>query len=302
MTIDETLTTDDILNAFGTVGNVLPRTALKQAADRWHEVGPALLALLQEAAEGSDRSERADSILFFAIFLMAQMRETQAFRPLCTIAADGERMFDLIGDGSTEDLPGILARTYNGDPAPLRRLIEAETADPFVRDAAFETLAWLTATGQLDREETARYLRDLYSTLQPQAESFAWVGWQYAVARLGVVDLVPLVETAFRDGRVDQFVLSLNDFHEDLRAAQQATEPTAGFDLHVKDIGRFDDVATHLSTWASFQPEKKRKPKYGQATSGPRSDQATRNPFPKVGRNDPCPCGSGKKYKKCCLQ
>lgn len=22
----------------------------------------------------------------------------------------------------------------------------------------------------------------------------------------------------------------------------------------------------------------------------------------KPGRNDPCPCGSGKKYKKCCLQ
>lgn len=21
---------------------------------------------------------------------------------------------------------------------------------------------------------------------------------------------------------------------------------------------------------------------------------------PKVGRNDPCPCGSGKKFKKCC--
>jgi uncharacterized protein YecA (UPF0149 family) len=22
----------------------------------------------------------------------------------------------------------------------------------------------------------------------------------------------------------------------------------------------------------------------------------------KTGRNDPCPCGSGKKYKKCCGQ
>jgi uncharacterized protein YecA (UPF0149 family) len=22
----------------------------------------------------------------------------------------------------------------------------------------------------------------------------------------------------------------------------------------------------------------------------------------KVGRNDPCPCGSGKKYKHCCLK
>jgi uncharacterized protein YecA (UPF0149 family) len=25
-----------------------------------------------------------------------------------------------------------------------------------------------------------------------------------------------------------------------------------------------------------------------------------RRTTPKVGRNDPCPCGSGKKYKKCC--
>lgn len=23
---------------------------------------------------------------------------------------------------------------------------------------------------------------------------------------------------------------------------------------------------------------------------------------PKIGRNQPCPCGSGKKYKKCCLE
>lgn len=28
---------------------------------------------------------------------------------------------------------------------------------------------------------------------------------------------------------------------------------------------------------------------------------AQKNPKSKVGRNDPCPCGSGKKYKKCCL-
>jgi hypothetical protein len=25
-----------------------------------------------------------------------------------------------------------------------------------------------------------------------------------------------------------------------------------------------------------------------------------RNPGAKIGRNDPCPCGSGKKFKKCC--
>jgi uncharacterized protein YecA (UPF0149 family) len=33
-------------------------------------------------------------------------------------------------------------------------------------------------------------------------------------------------------------------------------------------------------------------------TAGPPS--TVRRTAPKVGRNDPCPCGSGKKFKKCC--
>jgi len=31
------------------------------------------------------------------------------------------------------------------------------------------------------------------------------------------------------------------------------------------------------------------------------SAQPCMRPAPKIGRNDPCLCGSGKKYKKCCL-
>jgi SEC-C motif-containing protein len=34
---------------------------------------------------------------------------------------------------------------------------------------------------------------------------------------------------------------------------------------------------------------------------GVMADQTYVRDKPKVGRNDPCPCGSGKKYKKCCL-
>jgi len=30
--------------------------------------------------------------------------------------------------------------------------------------------------------------------------------------------------------------------------------------------------------------------------------QPVRNKEKKIGPNDPCPCGSGKKYKKCCMQ
>jgi uncharacterized protein YecA (UPF0149 family) len=39
----------------------------------------------------------------------------------------------------------------------------------------------------------------------------------------------------------------------------------------------------------------------GAAPEGvPAAPKTVRHDGPKVGRNDPCPCGSGKKYKKCC--
>jgi preprotein translocase subunit SecA len=37
----------------------------------------------------------------------------------------------------------------------------------------------------------------------------------------------------------------------------------------------------------------------GEPGSGPMSEGPVKRGIPKVGRNDPCPCGSGKKYKKC---
>jgi len=38
------------------------------------------------------------------------------------------------------------------------------------------------------------------------------------------------------------------------------------------------------------------------ATKSEVKKQPVRNAAKKVGPNDPCPCGSGKKYKKCCMQ
>jgi hypothetical protein len=42
------------------------------------------------------------------------------------------------------------------------------------------------------------------------------------------------------------------------------------------------------------------RPAYERALSG-KLEPITR-PGSKLGRNDPCPCGSGKKYKRCCMK
>jgi preprotein translocase subunit SecA len=38
----------------------------------------------------------------------------------------------------------------------------------------------------------------------------------------------------------------------------------------------------------------------GGVREAPQKQRTVKRDVPKVGRNDPCPCGSGKKYKKCC--
>jgi uncharacterized protein len=300
MTITALSTADAFLDAFATAGSVLPREALKQAKDRWPEVSPLLLKELEQAAHGGELTDRTISILFFALFLMAQVRETRAFRPLCALAADPERIDTILGDGITEDLSGILARTYDGDPAPLRALIENADADEYVRAAALDALAVLTLRGRIDRDETGRYLRALHATLQPQDTNFVWVSWQQAVSLLGYDDLVPLVEDAFARGWIDETIMDVSDFHKDLHDARELADPLKSLPLTVDDPDRYDDIEARMMQFATFRPKKEA---LALPPSPPRweGDRTVHNPYRGIGRNDPCPCGSGKKFKKCCL-
>ncbi|MDR0668835.1 MAG: SEC-C domain-containing protein [Treponema sp.] len=54
-------------------------------------------------------------------------------------------------------------------------------------------------------------------------------------------------------------------------------------------------MTAELSTWASYSP--KTPPVPARTEVKPTEVKSKK----KIGRNDPCPCGSGKKYKKCCL-
>jgi len=58
-----------------------------------------------------------------------------------------------------------------------------------------------------------------------------------------------------------------------------------------RDDLRVGMIAGALQLYRAFAPERR-------ASAGKPGPRATR--LPKVGRNEPCPCGSGKKFKKCC--
>ena len=65
----------------------------------------------------------------------------------------------------------------------------------------------------------------------------------------------------------------------------------------------FGDTIEELSGWYGFSDDYRadQERRLQETEAELAENEPYRNPFRGVGRNDPCPCGSGKKFKSCCL-
>jgi len=293
------------IQAFGSAGHDLPREAMQWTLDHWEEVAPDLLGMLERLVSGADRSDETTSAAFFILPLAGEKQDRRVFPLLCRLALDGEALEAVLGDGVTTTLTQILISTYDGDLDALKGVIEAAEADEDVRAEALQALAYLTATGRIPREETEAYLLRLYDTLQPQYESFVWSGWVLAIGLLGLEALSDVVRQAFGRGLIEPMVMDYDDFRRDLERTLADPARMAGFQYD--QIGPLEDAIGELSGWYTFSDAAKQD-QDRWATSPEDAGLAFADtplpfvdPFKGVGRNDPCPCGSGKKFKKCCL-
>jgi uncharacterized protein len=304
ITQSSSMDVETAIRAFASAGHDLPREAMRWSLDHWDEAAPGLLGVLERFADGTDRSEAAVGAAFFILHLAAERRETRAFAPLCRLLRDPEALEEVLGDGVTTTLKRILIGTYDGDLEALKGVIEAEEVDEYARAGALEVLAYLAATGRVAREEAEAYLLRLHDTLRPQHESFVWYGWTSAVALLGLEAMADVVRRAFGRGLIDPMVTNYDLFGKDLGRTLADPERMAGF--RYDNIAPLEDAVGELSRWYAFSDAAKRdRTRQRQAAREvaalePPQGPAV-NPYKHVGRNDPCPCGSGKKFKKCCL-
>jgi hypothetical protein len=290
-----TSTVDEAIVDFATCTRSFPHDSARWVLNNWQEAGPRFLRLLEDCVTGVDRSETTKSALFFIIHLLAEKRDALAFPMLCRLVENEGLCEDVLGDAVTETLRGLLISTWDGDAAQLKRLIEADTADQFARAAALDALAYLTRDGKFHDEETRAYLASLAETMRPRGPSFIWCAWAVAAANLGYEGLRSKVAALMECGFIEHMDMRLDDFDSQLQ--RTLADPTGWAGLKFDRVGPFADMIGTLSKWAAFTEKAERhgEPSIGRAM--PRVD-----PWRHVGRNDPCPCGSGKKYKKCCLQ
>ena len=126
--------------------------------------------------------------------------------------------------------------------------------------------------------ETEFYKRILESTVQGYSKKYG-------------VDLMTMV--GFLDGIND----SLKE-KNDLEALEADSEVKLNYDkelLYKNMVEAKAEWLYNLPQWDKHLTEERRQELYKEQK---RSKTVVKGQ--KVGRNDPCPCGSGKKYKKCC--
>ncbi len=290
--------------------DILPREAILAAREKKAEIVPLFLAAIEDFLAGRFDIEERPDLLLFAFHLLAEWRETAAYPPLIRLARSAAFEEAVGDDATTETCHRVIASVFDGDPVPLTDAILDPAADEYVRSRLCEALAMLTLAGKIAREDAAAFLQQSYVALEQEENRddrepcFVWYGWQNAIALLGLEELAPLVRQAFERKFIDPTWMEYRHFERDLKRALAGKPPAAA----PSEYAMWDDCIEEFSHWYRFSEEAARKrarqpepPADARTENAPYFLEPVHNRFRHVGRNDPCPCGSGLKFKKCCL-
>ncbi|MEH2542910.1 MULTISPECIES: DUF1186 domain-containing protein [unclassified Bradyrhizobium] len=291
---------EDHLHAIATEAD-LPDFAIAVCTARIEEAAPKLRAVLESAADGEALSDDESLLLFRGLHILGGARNREACQPLLRLLRRPYEDVDfLLGDTVTESLAKIVAGVFDGDTDGLLALIADSSIDGFIREALFGAATFLAWERRIDRDRLKGFLVRFHEERPVEDGDQAWVGWLRATALLGLRDLVPLVDKAFHEDRIPEEWIGRPDFDEYLAEAERAPDDIDRFAQ--ANLGYIEDVLESLA-WVRTSEDDVFK---GDDEKSPWADfvypnEPVRNPWRHVGRNDPCPCGSGKKAKKCCL-
>ena len=107
-------------------------------------------------------------------------------------------------------------------------------------------------------------------------------------------DVRPVIFMGFLDG-INESIKEPNDL-ENLDEESEVEVEIIPEKLYFNMLKADADYLYGLEQWEGILGEEK----MAEIQKEYKQSRTVRRATPKIGRNDPCPCGSGKKYKHCC--
>lgn len=291
------MTIPEIMAELTACSGKFPRAALEEAIAQRAAITPELLRLLEDDTANLAEMAHKDWYLghLYAMFLLAQFREARAYPLLVNFLSADQQLVDLaLGDVLTENVDQLLASVCHGDTSLMKGLIENPQINEYVRAAGVDALVILVREKAIPRAEVIAYFKELLQFRLERQCSYIWASVVCACQDLYPKETMEEIRSAFAQQLVDQTVTDPAYVEEDLNKGIVYALARLNKDPRMHYI---TDAIKEMGWWASFNDHPYGKPITPQSVA-PHPVQA---PAPaKVGRNAPCPCGSGKKYKQCC--
>lgn len=261
------------------------------------EAIPYLMEAINKAIKDQDDLDEGYELHLYAMFLLAQYGYKEAF-PLILklISTDSEILEGLIGDVITEGLNNIIYSLYNGDLEALENYLFLPNVNSFAKGAVVNVLVQLYLDGEVKQE----WLMDLFKRMiymQPHEDYEVRTLVIGGICDCHFVSMLPDIAYLYEQELVDEFVYGrYEDCFDYMFSYNKA---------HRTGCCKIENIEEELRYWAMFeQDEKKKAYNYRNLEKALRKAYIPTEQIKKQGKiypNDPCPCGSGKKYKKCCM-
>ena len=288
---------EEILAELSTESGKQPLAALESAdAHSAALIEPLLRAIERALADPTGLPEGEGMLFSYATYLLAKWRETRAY-PLIIrwLSLPGENAFEIGGDTVTQDGGRILASTFDGDFEPIKSLILNRQANEYCRGQAVEAMALLAAWGEVPREMVEAYFLWLACEGLERDFSHVWDNLASSAVDIEALQVFPELRRVYDDGLIERGFMTLSTLDE-----VEVGPRGKWIECYRASYLPILDVAEAIFWWQCFS-ESDRKSTVCQLAELARehANLQSRQSL-KTGRNDPCPCGSGKKYKKCC--
>jgi tetratricopeptide (TPR) repeat protein len=257
---------------------------LQDAIDRYHYFNQV------------DWSIKSHSFLHHAVFLLAELNSEKSLPKILEIISYEEDFLNLyFGDSLTEDIWIVLCKLGVNQVSLLESILYDNEIYTYAKSAVSNAICQIVMHNPERKNEIQpvyqRYFEsilddnDLDKLIDPTFLALA-IG---DTSEINLVDLLPLIKKMYENGFVDQSIEGDYDrfmyfyakkevsfFKNDLKNIEEIYQNTF-YEEEIYESGSFLNDAM-------------------------KNESKSQIPIVsvKINRNDPCTCGSGKKYKKCC--
>lgn len=279
----------DLIERFARLGSNTELDIIEQLLSRKAEALPYIIEIAQNDKYWfSKDGEYASWTPVCALHLLSVIGGTEAINAFIKSI---KKYYDDTADWITEDMSAVLANFGIESFDEIKNmLLDKDEVDMFVRAGAARALFLISEKYPETREKSIKTIRDAISF---ENDDITRSCFMYELVYFKDPDSLPFIEFYFKNDMINDGWMILDDVYQYYYESDSNNRSSLGNTVAKDSLDIFKDTPDNFY----------RNSNQGKYINDNNYQSIAKKILKKeTGRNDPCHCGSGKKYKKCCLK